>query len=103
MTDLGDHIHDFGDSAALMQAMDLVITIDSSPAHLAGALGVPVWMLQLFTTDWRWMVDRADSPWYPTMRIYRQQDPNDWTAPVKKLIGDFLTLLQARQRNEAAN
>ena len=99
VTDLGDHIHDFGDSAALMQAMDLVITIDSSPAHLAGALGVPVWMLQLFTTDWRWMVDRADSPWYPTMRIYRQQDPNDWTAPVKKLIGDFLTLLQARLKS----
>ncbi|MEQ9566483.1 MAG: glycosyltransferase family 9 protein, partial [Pseudomonadales bacterium] len=73
VTDLGDHIHDFGDSAALMQAMDLVISIDSSPAHLAGALGVPVWMLQLYTTDWRWLVDRADSPWYPTMRIYRQQ------------------------------
>ncbi|RCK48790.1 tetratricopeptide repeat protein [Thalassospira profundimaris] len=100
VTDLGDHIHDFGDSAALMKAMDLVISIDSSPAHLAGALGVPVWMLQLFTTDWRWMVDRSDSPWYPTMRIYRQQAPADWSVPVKKLSGDFATLLQARQRDE---
>jgi tetratricopeptide (TPR) repeat protein len=102
VTDLGGHIHDFGDSAALMQTMDLVISIDSSPAHLAGALGVPIWMLQLFTTDWRWMVDRADSPWYPTMRIYRQQNPNDWSVPVRKLAGDFSTLLQARQRNEIA-
>jgi Tfp pilus assembly protein PilF len=96
VTDLGDHIHDFGDSAALMAAMDLVISIDSSPAHLAGALGVPVWMLQLYTTDWRWMVDRSDSPWYPTMRIYRQEAPGDWAVPVEKLTGDFSTLLQAR-------
>ncbi|MFV1849805.1 MAG: tetratricopeptide repeat protein [Thalassospira sp.] len=101
VTDLGEHIHDFGDSAALMQAMDLVITIDSSPAHLAGALGVPVWMLQLYTTDWRWLVDRSDSPWYPTMRIYRQTKPGDWADPVKKLSGDFSTLLQARLK--AAN
>jgi tetratricopeptide (TPR) repeat protein len=96
VTDLGDHIHDFGDSAALMSEMDLVITIDSSPAHLAGALGVPVWMLQLYTTDWRWMVHRADSPWYPTMRIYRQEKPGDWSAPVDKLGRDFSTFLQAR-------
>lgn len=96
VTDLGDHIHDFGDSAALMQAMDLVITIDSSPVHLAGALGVPVWMLQLYTTDWRWMVHRADSPWYPTLRIYRQDKPGDWSSAIGKLGSDFSTLLQAR-------
>ena len=96
VTDLGDHIHDFGDSAALMQAMDLIISIDSAPAHLAGAMGIPVWMLQLYTTDWRWLVDRADSPWYPSMRIYRQQKPADWSTPVEKLSADFSTLLQAR-------
>lgn len=100
VTDLGDHIHDFGDSAALMREMDLVITIDSSPAHLAGALGIPVWMLQLYTTDWRWMVDRSDSPWYPTMRIYRQEKPGDWSAPVEKLGKDFSTLLQARMKSQ---
>ncbi len=94
--DLGDRIGDFGDSAALMSEMDLIITIDSAPAHLAGALGLPVWMLQLFTTDWRWMVDRADSPWYPTMRIYRQQQPNDWEAPFAALKQDFDNLLAAR-------
>jgi len=96
ITDMGEHIHDFGDSAALMKAMDLVITIDSAPAHLAGALGVPVWMLQLYTTDWRWMVGRTDSPWYPTMRIYRQEAPGDWTLPVAKLGADFANLLKAR-------
>jgi tetratricopeptide (TPR) repeat protein len=98
ITDMGEHIHDFGDSAALMKAMDLVITIDSAPAHLAGALGVPVWMLQLYTTDWRWMVGRTDSPWYPTMRIYRQEAPGDWTLPVDHLKQDFDVLLQARLR-----
>jgi len=76
--------------------MVLVITIDSSPAHLAGALGVPVWMLQLYTADWRWLVYRSDSPWYPTMRIYRQQKPGDWSAPINKMAGDFSTFLQAR-------
>ncbi|NIY74727.1 tetratricopeptide repeat protein [Thalassospira sp. HF15] len=100
VTDLGDHINDFGDSAALMREMDLVITIDSSPAHLAGALGIPVWMLQLYTTDWRWMVDRSDSPWYPTMRIYRQEQPGDWSKPVEKLGRDFSTLLQARMNSQ---
>ncbi|KZB63508.1 hypothetical protein AUP42_20830 [Thalassospira lucentensis] len=98
ITDMGEHIHDFGDSAALMKAMDLVITIDSAPAHLAGALGVPVWMLQLYTTDWRWMVGRTDSPWYPTMRIYRQEAPGDWTLPVDHLKQDFDVLLQGRLR-----
>ncbi len=96
ITDMGEHIHDFGDSAVLMRAMDLIVTIDSAPAHLAGALGLPVWMLQLYTTDWRWMVNRADSPWYPTMRIYRQAVPGDWTEPVAKLEADFANLLKAR-------
>ena len=96
ITDMGEHIHDFGDSAALMKAMDLIITIDSAPAHLAGALGLPVWMLQLYTTDWRWMVNRSDSPWYPTMRIYRQDAPGDWDIPIAKLGADFSTLLNAR-------
>jgi tetratricopeptide (TPR) repeat protein len=97
LTDLADHIGDFGDSAALMAQMDLIITIDSAPAHLAGALGLPVWMLQLYTTDWRWMVDRTDSPWYPTMRIYRQRSPGDWDAPFEQLKGDFANLLDARE------
>ncbi|WP_085584606.1 tetratricopeptide repeat protein [Thalassospira mesophila] len=95
--DLGDRIGNFGDSAALMSEMDLIITIDSAPAHLAGALGLPVWMLQLYTTDWRWMVERSDSPWYPTMRIYRQQEPACWDEPFAALKRDFDNLVTARK------
>jgi ADP-heptose:LPS heptosyltransferase len=61
-----------------MEALDLVITVDTSTAHLAGALGRPVWLLNRFNTDWRWLDNRDDSPWYPTMRIFRQARPGDW-------------------------
>ena len=68
----------FMDTAAIMQHMDLIITIDSAVAHLAGALGRPVWLLLPYATDWRWMHNRTDSPWYPTMRIFKQPHPFDW-------------------------
>jgi hypothetical protein len=67
-------------TARYMRALDLVISIDSMPAHLAGALGVPVWTLLPCEADWRWMERREDSPWYPTMRLFRQTVPGDWTS-----------------------
>jgi hypothetical protein len=74
---------DVTEAARVMRALDLVISIDSLPAHLAGAFGVPVWTLLPAEADWRWLEDRADSPWYPTMRLFRQarDQPGDW-APV---------------------
>lgn len=69
---------DLCDTADRMQAMALVISIDSMPAHLAGALGVPVWTLLPYHADWRWLEQRGDSPWYPTMRLFRQDRPGDW-------------------------
>jgi hypothetical protein len=63
---------DFSETAALLLNLDLIITVDTSVAHLAGALGRPIWVLLPFAPDWRWMLDRADSPWYPTMRLFRQ-------------------------------
>jgi Flp pilus assembly protein TadD len=73
-------IRDFADTAALMENMDLIISVCTSTAHLAGALGRPVWLLNRFDTDWRWFLDREDSPWYPTMRIFRQPAPGDWAS-----------------------
>lgn len=74
---------DFADTASLVAALDLVISVDTSVAHLAGALGKLVWLLNRFDTCWRWMLGRADSPWYPTMRIFRQPAPGDWDAVLR--------------------
>jgi tetratricopeptide (TPR) repeat protein len=75
-------LNDFAEVAALMQALDLVITIDTAFAHLAGGLGIPVWLLLNHGGDWRWMLHRPDSTWYPTMRIFRQQTPGDWSRAI---------------------
>jgi lipoprotein NlpI len=81
ITDLAEQVHDFADTAALVAQMDLVISVDTSVAHLAGALGRPVWLLTAFSPDWRWLMERRDSPWYPTMWLFRQPRIGDW-APV---------------------
>ena len=69
---------DFVDTAAAIDALDLVITVDTSVAHVAGALGKPVWVLLPWVTDWRWLLNREDNPWYPTMRLFRQKRGEDW-------------------------
>ena len=74
----------FMDTAAIMKNLDLVITSDTSVPHLAGALGVPVWLALPFVPDWRWLLDRSDSPWYPTMRLFRQRRPGDWAGCLGK-------------------
>src|SRR5262249_5196143 len=76
---------DFMDTAAVMMNLDLVITADSSPAHLAGALGVPVWIAVPHAGCWRWLINRDDSPWYPTARLYRQSRPGDWNGVFARL------------------
>lgn len=78
IADFTGELHDFSDTAALIDNLDLVISVDTSVAHLAGALGKPVWLLNRFDTCWRWLIDREDSPWYPSMRIFRQSSPGDW-------------------------
>ena len=75
----------FMDTAAIIKNLDLVITSDTSIAHLAGALGVQVWVALPFVPDWRWMLDRSDSPWYPTMRLFRQKQPGDWEAVFQEI------------------
>jgi hypothetical protein len=71
-------LHGFDKTAALCECMDLVISVDTSIAHLSGAIGRPTWVLLAFDADWRWLVDREDSPWYPTMRLFRQSSAGDW-------------------------
>jgi len=80
---LGTDFDDFSDTAAAMAHMDLVISIDTSVAHLAGAMGKPVWVLLAYAADWRWLMARGDSPWYPTMRLFRQQQKGDWRGVIK--------------------
>jgi ADP-heptose:LPS heptosyltransferase len=83
--DLRIHLHDFVDTAALIQQLDLVIAVDTAIAHLAGALGKPVWLLLPSAPDWRWMQQRHDSPWYPTMRLFRQPAYGDWKSVMTQL------------------
>lgn len=85
LVDLAPLLTDFGETAAALCSLDLVITIDTSVAHLAGALGVPTWLMLPFAPDWRWLLGRDDSPWYPSMRIFRQPVPGDWAAVVSQL------------------
>jgi hypothetical protein len=84
--DAAPWLTDFTDTAAAVAALDLVISVDTSVAHLTGAMGKPVWLLNRADTDWRWLLDRGDSPWYPTMRIFRQPTPGDWNSVIEAVI-----------------
>jgi hypothetical protein len=81
----GKEIGDFSDTAALISQLDLVISVDTSVAHLAGALGKPVWILLTHAPDWRWLLDRDDTPWYPTARLFRQGESREWSSVVAGL------------------
>ncbi len=96
--DISGRLEDFGDTAAAMSSLDLVITVDTATAHLAGALGVRVWVLLACAADWRWLVDRSDSPWYPTMRLFRQPAPGSW-APVLEDVRRALAEWSPKQRS----
>lgn len=92
IVDLTDSIRDFSDTAALMAHLDLVISVDTAGAHLAGALGKPVWLLLPYIAEWRWMLEREDSPWYPGMRLFRQTSPGNWCALIEYVRQELLQL-----------
>lgn len=96
LTDLGPELNDFEDTAAIMRNLDLVISCDSSPVHLAGALGVPVWVAVPFAPDWRWLRDHEQTPWYPTMRLFRQPKPNEWDDVFSRLTDAVRRQLEAK-------
>ncbi|MGD0102897.1 MAG: glycosyltransferase family 9 protein [Rhodopila sp.] len=85
MIDLSDELMDFGETAAVLENLDLLITVDTAMGHLAGALNRPAWILTPKAADWRWMLDREDSPWYPSVRLFRQRKPGNWEEPIERL------------------
>ena len=89
ITHFEDEIEDFTDTAALCDLVDLVITVDTSVAHLSGALGKPTWLLLSYTPDWRWLLDRSDSPWYPCIKLYRQKTLGNWVSVLEKVKQDM--------------
>ncbi|OQX06140.1 MAG: hypothetical protein BWK76_26585, partial [Desulfobulbaceae bacterium A2] len=96
---LGPRITDFADAAAIVANLDLIITVDTAMAHLAGALGKPCWvLLPDYKPDWRWLTDRNDSPWYPgVMRLFRQPRPGDWTTVLEDLATSLRQALARRR------
>ncbi len=88
----GNELTDFSDAAALCDLMDVIISVDTSVAHLAGALGKEVWILLPYVPDWRWLLDRNDSPWYPTAKLYRQEVIGDWDGVLEKIKSDLMQL-----------
>lgn len=102
--DLTQHLTDFGETAALIGCLDLVISVDTSVAHLAGALGAPVWTLLPFNPDWRWLLNRSDSPWYRSMTLFRQRERGDWASVVDRVRGELEGVVSAwrSRRNRAS-
>jgi ADP-heptose:LPS heptosyltransferase len=80
---------DFAETAGAILNLDLVIAVDTSVVHLAGALAKPAWVMLPFSPDWRWMADRDDNPWYPTLRLYRQRRPGDWEEVIARVAADL--------------
>jgi hypothetical protein len=89
---VGAELDDFDDTAAVLALADLVVSVDTSVVHLAGAMGRPVWVLLPFQPDWRWMLDRDDSPWYPSARLFRQPTPGDWEGAVTQVAAALARL-----------
>jgi Flp pilus assembly protein TadD len=102
LVDLSAGLGDFADSAALIETLDLVISVDTAAVHVAGALGKPVWNLVKYHACWRWLRGRSDSPWYPTMRLFRQPEPGDWTSVVEE-AARALHALAAERRGTAGS
>ncbi|HEY2773407.1 MAG TPA: glycosyltransferase family 9 protein, partial [Candidatus Binatia bacterium] len=98
IVDLTQHLTDFVETAALVSCLDLVITVDTSVAHLAGALGRLTWVLLPYTPDYRWLLDRDDSPWYPTLRLFRQSETRDYGTVLDRVRRELLGLIAASGR-----
>lgn len=92
ISDITSDMKDFADTAALIEHLDLIVSIDTATAHLAGAMGKPTWVLLPWVPDWRWMLGREDSPWYPTMKLFRQPTFGNWETPVNRVVEELKKL-----------
>ena len=97
MHSLGERLADFMEIAAVMQSLDLVIAPDTAIAHLAGALGVPVWLATSFAPEARWLDERTDSPWYPSMRLFRQKRCAKWDDVFERMTDELRVVMGARE------
>jgi hypothetical protein len=91
---------DFAQTAALVSCLDLVITVDTSVAHLAGALGRPTWILLPYVPDWRWLLGCEDSPWYPTVRLFRQTEPRDYESVIERVRRDLWAIAETWKQKD---
>ena len=101
LVDWAGELIDFAETAALITQLDLVIAVDTAVCHVAGAIGKPVWILIAFQPDWRWLLDRKDSPWYPTAKLFRQTRPGDWSQPLAQIDRRFTRCSQSRRLRHA--
>ena len=102
IVDLTAGVTDFAETAALVSCLDLVIAVDTAVAHLAGALGRPTWILLPYTPDYRWLLDREDSPWYPTARLFRQDERRDYASVVERMRAELNAMIAAQSSSPAA-
>jgi ADP-heptose:LPS heptosyltransferase len=98
VAEFSDDVTDFADTAAIIENLDLVITVDTVVAHLAGAMGKPTWVLLPRVPDWRWLLNRSDSPWYPTLRLFRQEKGKDWSVPIAQAVQALRDAVAGRRR-----
>lgn len=96
LVNLGPELRDFSDTTAIIELLDLVITVDTAVLHLAGAMGKATWGLLCYAPDWRYMLERTDSPWYPSLRLFRQERPGDWSAPLDVVKTQLSALVRSR-------
>jgi Tetratricopeptide repeat len=89
LINLGPEIRDYADTMAILEGLDLLVTVDTSVGHLAGAMGKPVWIMLPYAPDWRWLLDRSDSPWYPSVRLFRQKKPQNWGTLVADIAAEL--------------
>ena len=94
VTHVGGELEDFADTAAVLALCDLVITVDTAAAHLAGAMGRPVWVLVPFAPDWRWTLQGETTPWYPTARLFRQTALEDWDGVIARVAAELARFTQ---------